>query len=85
MTSITLIVDGTSITCPADISVMALLMQHHLPTRQSVTGTARAPVCGMGICYECRVTIDDVPHQLACQRIVSAGMHITTATPRGAP
>ncbi len=85
MTHITIIIDDTPVTCPVGISVMALLLQYHRPTRQSVTGTPRAPVCGMGICYECRVTIDDVPHQLACQRIVTTGMRINTAIPRGEP
>ena len=34
--------------------------------RTSVTGQPRAPVCGMGVCHECRVTVGDEPHQLAC-------------------
>jgi aerobic-type carbon monoxide dehydrogenase small subunit (CoxS/CutS family) len=47
-------------------------------TRLSVTGMARAPVCGMGVCQECRVTIDGQPHQLACQTLCSIDMHILT-------
>jgi NADPH-dependent 2,4-dienoyl-CoA reductase/sulfur reductase-like enzyme len=35
--------------------------------RQSVTGQPRGPLCGMGVCYECRVTIDGVPHRRSCQ------------------
>jgi len=34
-------------------------------------------LCGMGICFECRVTINGNAHQLACQTPVEAGMHIT--------
>jgi aerobic-type carbon monoxide dehydrogenase small subunit (CoxS/CutS family) len=26
----------------------------------------RGPLCGMGICHECRVTIDGTPHRRAC-------------------
>jgi sarcosine oxidase subunit alpha len=37
----------------------------------------RTAVCGMGICFECRVTINGITHQLACQTPVVAGMHIT--------
>jgi len=36
-------------------------------------------VCGMGVCYECRVTIDGVAHQRACLRVVADGMRIDTA------
>lgn len=47
-------------------------------TRSSVTGKNRAPVCGMGICQECRVTINERAHQLACQTICVDGMRIQT-------
>ena len=43
-------------------------------------GEARAPLCGMGVCYECRVTIDGIPHQRACMTTVTRGMAIETAT-----
>jgi NADPH-dependent 2,4-dienoyl-CoA reductase/sulfur reductase-like enzyme len=36
------------------------------PFRTSVTGEPRAPLCGMGVCYECRVTLAGEAHQLAC-------------------
>lgn len=48
-------------------------------TRRSVSGMLRAPLCGMGICQECRVCIDGRRHQLACQTLCTAGMRITTA------
>ena len=37
--------------------------------RTSVTGEARAPLCGMGICHECRITLDGDDHQLACMAL----------------
>jgi len=46
--------------------------------RKSVTGEARAPVCGMGICFECRVRIDGVSHSRSCQIICREGMQIET-------
>jgi sarcosine oxidase subunit alpha len=48
--------------------------------RHSVTGEPRSPVCGMGVCFECRVTIDGRPHQRACLIPVTAGMHVITAS-----
>jgi D-hydroxyproline dehydrogenase subunit gamma len=46
--------------------------------RRSVTAEPRFPLCGMGICYECRVTIDGVKHQKSCQILAVDGMKIET-------
>jgi len=46
--------------------------------RRSVTGQARGPLCGMGVCFECRVTIDGARHQRSCTIIVADGMEIVT-------
>jgi predicted molibdopterin-dependent oxidoreductase YjgC len=44
-------------------------------SRTSVTGQRRAPLCGMGICQECRVTINGL-RRLACQTICRDGMQV---------
>ena len=46
--------------------------------RRSVTGEARAPLCGMGICHECRVRVDGVAHVKSCQVLCDDGMQIET-------
>lgn len=46
--------------------------------RRSVDGEPRAPICFMGICFECRVTIDGVAHRRACMEICHDGMEIRT-------
>jgi len=46
--------------------------------RRSITGEARGPLCGMGICFECRVMIDGARHQRSCTIIVADGMEIVT-------
>ena len=48
-------------------------------TRRSVSGMLRGPLCGMGVCHECRVTIDGRAHQLACQTPCAPGMQVRTA------
>lgn len=69
-------IDETSFDVPPQISVVAALQQAGCEiTRYSVTGEPRAPVCGMGICQECRVTIDGM-RRLGCQTIVWEGMRI---------
>ncbi|HXA46377.1 MAG TPA: (2Fe-2S)-binding protein [Burkholderiaceae bacterium] len=45
-------------------------------TRRSVSGEWRAPFCGMGTCFECRVTVDGLQHQRSCQIIVRDGMEV---------
>ncbi len=44
--------------------------------RRSVTGEPRGPLCGMGICHECRLTINGEPHAKSCQVVVEPGMDI---------
>ena len=47
--------------------------------RHSVTGELRAPLCGMGICMECRVTIDGEAHRKSCQVVARDGMRVVTS------
>ena len=56
----------------------ALLNEGVYGFRESVAGETRGPMCGMGVCYECRVTINDVPQQRACLCVVEHGMRIET-------
>jgi hypothetical protein len=44
--------------------------------RVSPGGTRRQAFCGMGVCGECRVTIDGRAHRLGCQVVCAAGMEI---------
>jgi aerobic-type carbon monoxide dehydrogenase small subunit (CoxS/CutS family) len=46
--------------------------------RRSVTGEPRAPLCGMGICFECRVSIDGRAHAKSCQIPCEDGMEVRT-------
>jgi sarcosine oxidase subunit alpha len=46
--------------------------------RRSISGEPRLPLCGMGICFECRVSINAVKHRRSCQILVEDGMTIET-------
>jgi sarcosine oxidase subunit alpha len=77
------LVNGERIKIARGVTVAAALLNAGAASfRSSVTGEPRGPVCGMGICYECRVTVDDAAHQRACMRIVAEGMRIETAGSR---
>lgn len=73
-------VDGTRVRIPVGSSVAAALAQQPPGrTRLSVSGQWRAPLCGMGVCHECRVLING-RGRLACQTVCEDGMLIATST-----
>ncbi len=82
-TTIEFLLDGKALRVPAGITVAAALA-HQPPgySRLSVSGQARAPFCGMGICHECRLTVDG-RRRLACQTLCSDGMRVETGTGQG--
>lgn len=45
---------------------------------RSIRDDLRGPLCGMGICFECRVTIDGVKLSRSCNVLVVDGMEVTT-------
>lgn len=78
--TVTIVVDGCDIRVPRGTSVASALLGAGMGAfRRSVQGQSRGPLCGMGICYECRVTIDDVPHRRACLVTVADGLSVCTA------
>jgi sarcosine oxidase subunit alpha len=58
--------------------VSAALLAADIPCRRSSTGQPRTALCGMGICFECRATVDGVPNIRTCQLLCRAGMTIQT-------
>jgi aerobic-type carbon monoxide dehydrogenase small subunit (CoxS/CutS family) len=64
----------TRVEIGTSVAVAVLIAQS--TCRISVTGEKRAPLCGMGTCFECRVTIDGRPHQRGCQTLCCDGMEI---------
>ena len=77
--TITLFINGRSVTVPEGVMVStAVALSGATVFRRSVTGERRAPLCGMGICFECRVTIDGRPHARSCQILCREGMDVRT-------
>jgi sarcosine oxidase subunit alpha len=76
---IALTVNGKEIRAPQGTVVAAAVnMAGVSKFRTSVSGEPRAPLCGMGICFECRVTIDGRRHQRSCQIFCRPGMRVET-------
>ncbi len=74
-----LTIDGQRIAVEAGTTVVAALALAGVrSTRTSVSGQPRAALCGMGVCQECRVTIDGRAHALACQTLCREGQIVRT-------
>lgn len=71
-------VNGTPVDVPPGATVAVAVAVASQACRVSVTGQPRGPLCGMGICYECRVTINGVAHSKSCQTACESGMDIRT-------
>lgn len=73
-----LLLDGRTLKVAEGTSVAAALaLGSDGCARTSVSSQRRAPLCGMGICQECRVTIDG-RRRLACQTLCRDGMQVQT-------
>lgn len=59
---------------------VALFDAGHRAFRTSVGGEPRTPICGMGICFECRVTVNGLAHQRSCLIPCTAGMIVETGS-----
>jgi D-hydroxyproline dehydrogenase subunit gamma len=76
--------DGEPRRAAAGLTLAAALLNAGVWSfRHSVRGGARAPLCGMGICYECRVTVNGVPHRRACLIPLVEGMVVRTTDDGG--
>ena len=77
--SINLYVNDRAIQVPAGTVVAAAIVSAGVTCfRLSISGEPRGPLCGMGICMECRVTIDGQAHCRSCQIPCAAGMEVRT-------
>jgi glycine/D-amino acid oxidase-like deaminating enzyme len=72
--------DGTAIEAlPGETVAAALAAADVVSVRQSKSGAPRGPFCGMGVCFDCLVTVDGRPNQRACLTKVAAGMDVRSA------
>jgi D-hydroxyproline dehydrogenase subunit gamma len=73
------VVDGVEVAGQAAETVAALLLRIASPDsfrRSAVTDLARAPLCMMGVCFECLVEIDGQTNQQGCLFRLQEGMQI---------
>jgi len=76
--SIVLTVNGTKVTVSLGATVAVAMTIAGQACRTSVHGEPRGPLCGMGICFECRAVINGQPHCRSCQILCESGMDVRT-------
>ena len=81
-----ILVDGRPVPAFAGESVMAALLAagHRRGRTTARRGEWRGPYCGMGICFDCVMTIDGQPNVRTCRTPVRAGMRVETQAGDGA-
>ena len=76
---VTINLDGESVAAFEGESVAAVMMvEGNVAMRTTTEGQPRGVFCGMGVCFDCLVVVDDVPNTRACMTWVKEGMHIKT-------
>jgi predicted molibdopterin-dependent oxidoreductase YjgC len=78
--NVRIVIDGRELSVrPGTTVAAAILRSGRWKFRTSVTGHPRAALCGMGICFECAVTIDGRQDCRSCQVPVRSGMVVSTS------
>jgi predicted molibdopterin-dependent oxidoreductase YjgC len=76
--SVSVTIDDKPVRVGAGQTVAAAVLGHGLDwtRRTPVSDSPRAPLCMMGVCFECLMEIDGVPNRQACMVTVAEGMRI---------
>ena len=75
---ITVTVNGAPVLVTVGTTVAVAMVQAGQACRTSVSGEPRGPLCGIGICFECRVVINGIHHCRGCQILCESGMDVRT-------
>jgi predicted molibdopterin-dependent oxidoreductase YjgC len=82
-THINIRIDQKEFSVPVGVSVAAAIIASGRKVFYYTDyGEARGLLCGMGVCYDCLVTIDGKQDQRACLTLVEDGMQIITGANR---
>ena len=77
--AVTIDLNGKPVTAYLGESVATVLLSEEVFAMRTTTlGESRGIFCGMGVCFDCLVVVDDKPNTRACMTWVKAGMNIRT-------
>ena len=85
--TVTIFLDGHPVTAQAGENVAAVLLREAEPWARTTAETERAgtdghpaerrgPYCLMGVCFDCRASVDGEPSTQTCQVSVREGMRV---------
>jgi sarcosine oxidase subunit alpha len=75
-----IVIDGEPREVPEGMSLAAAMLSLGIDSfrKSSVMGEVRAPLCGMGICFDCRVMVGGEEHVRSCLVAAEDGMEVRT-------
>jgi predicted molibdopterin-dependent oxidoreductase YjgC len=78
--AVTIVVNGEPLEAYAGETVAAALLAsgRRAFRHTDKSGAPRGVFCGMGVCYDCLVTVDGVPNVRACVTQICDGMVVRT-------
>ena len=77
--SISIRVNGNHMSVPSGTTVLAAILSSGISmVRRSVSAEPRGPLCAMGICFECRATVNHERHARTCQLLCAPEMDVRT-------
>lgn len=80
--AVTITVDGLPVQAFLGETIAgALLAKGQRAWRRTCQGEPRGLFCGIGICFDCTVTVDGLPNVRACLTPVADGMVVETEQP----
>lgn len=72
-------VDGRVVRVPSGTLLAAAIARAGVSTfRTSLRGEPRGPLCGMGVCFECCVTVNGKAYSRSCLTLCEEGMEVRT-------
>jgi D-hydroxyproline dehydrogenase subunit gamma len=76
---VTISVNGKAVKVPSGTLLAAAIAQAGVSSfHTSVRGEPRGPLCGMGVCFECCVTINGTAYSRSCLTLCEEGMEVRT-------
>jgi len=77
--AVTIALNGKPVTAYLGESVATVLLSEEIVAMRTTTaGEPRGVFCGMGVCFDCLVVVDEKPNTRACMTWVKEGMNIQT-------
>ncbi len=82
--AVSITLDGKSIVAfDGETIASVMTAEEGLTIRETFGGEPRGVFCGMGVCFDCLVIVNDVPNTRSCVTLVAEGMAVLRQTGRG--